>query len=122
MLTIFGYSAPTSDAEAIGLMQSAWGKGVDRTLIEVEIVDIKVEAILHKTWKPFIYSHHYRTATNFYESTIGCYPRRSCDATWTMLMDIMPVEPNPVPQHSTWHDLYAWFKPLFCHEKLIPSA
>ena len=43
MITIFGYSAPKSDVEALDMMKRAWGKVDDRKLEEIEIIDIKDE-------------------------------------------------------------------------------
>ncbi len=87
MLTIFGYSAPISDQSAIELLKSAWGKVEDRSLEEIEIIDIKKEANLIKTWDEFIYTHHYSIHTDFFDSSLGRFPRRSCEATFDRLMN-----------------------------------
>jgi len=50
MLTIFGYSAPKSDVEAIELMKGAWGDKYKRNLEQIEIIDVKEEAELSNTW------------------------------------------------------------------------
>lgn len=39
-ITIFGYSAPSSDQEAISLMKKAWGDINNRQLEEVSVIDI----------------------------------------------------------------------------------
>lgn len=54
----------------------------------MEIIDIKTEDQLRETWGPFIHTHHYRTATNFYDSWIAQQPRRTCEAMWRQLMGI----------------------------------
>lgn len=46
MLTIFGYSAPASDAAARELLQRAWTRNATRDLAEIEIVDVRAE----RTW------------------------------------------------------------------------
>ena len=52
-LTIFGYGAPTTDEEAVGIMKHEWDK--DNRLIErTEIIDIKDEEVLWMQWEPFI--------------------------------------------------------------------
>ena len=43
MVTIFGYSAPKSDAEAVAMLKQAWGAVDDRNLEEIELVDIRDE-------------------------------------------------------------------------------
>jgi len=60
MLTIFGYSAPKSDVDAVNLMKKAWGNIEDRPLEEVSVIDIIDEETMLNTWKDFIHSHHYR--------------------------------------------------------------
>ena len=40
MITIFGYSAPSSDVEAVGLLKKAWGEKENRQLEEVSVIDI----------------------------------------------------------------------------------
>jgi len=41
VFTIFGYSAPQSDVEAIELLKKGWGRPERRELEQVEIIDIK---------------------------------------------------------------------------------
>jgi hypothetical protein len=88
LLTIFGYGAPQSDVEATALMKEAWGDPQNRNLEEIEIIDITHEDTLIRTWDHFIHTHHYRTCSNFHESLIGKYPRRTCEAVWNGLMNV----------------------------------
>jgi len=86
MITIFGYSAPKTDKAAIDLLQQAWGKNDDRTKEQFTIIDIiKRKKLLH-TWDSFIYSHHHLVVNNFYDSYLGKFPRRSCEAVYDMFM------------------------------------
>src|SRR6202020_2405541 len=64
IVTIFGYGAPNSDAEAGGLMKRAWGRVAERNLEEIEIIDIRPGAELRDTWSSFIHTHHYRIVTD----------------------------------------------------------
>jgi hypothetical protein len=66
MLTIFGYSAPSSDIEAVRLQKKAWGDLDKRQLEEVSIIDIISENEITKKWEQFIYSHHYRYSNDFF--------------------------------------------------------
>lgn len=116
VLTIFGYSAPVSDVEAIRLMTEAWGDPVDRELEEIEIIDIKGDEELRRTWRPFIHSHHYQTTKSFYESIVSQRPRRSVELMWSNLMEITPVEENPIPRNADWDELYRWLEPLLAVE------
>lgn len=87
MVTIFGYSAPKSDAEAVAMMKKAWGFIDERKLEEIELIDIRDEETVINSWNDFIYTHHYSYHTNFFDSTLGRCPRRTCEATFDRLMN-----------------------------------
>ncbi len=86
MVTIFGYSAPQSDIEALSMLKVAWGEPEQRSLEEIEIIDIRDESEVIESWKDFIHTHHYSYHTDFFTSTLGKFPRRSCEATYDRLM------------------------------------
>ena len=117
MFTIFGYSAPKSDTEAIRLMKEAWGETHKRELEEVEIISTKDEDELRKTWDEFIHTHHYTVHDNFYESFISKHPRRTCEAMWNQLMECKFISDNDLPKDLTFPDLYSWLQPLLDIEK-----
>ncbi|NNE47779.1 MAG: hypothetical protein HKN37_14085 [Rhodothermales bacterium] len=108
ILTIFGYGAPSSDVEAIALMQDGWGDPSTRNLEEIEIIDLKDSDTLAETWAPFIHSHHYRTCTSFYDSLIARHPRRTCNAVWSGMMNLDWPRENPVPANAAWSELREW--------------
>ncbi len=87
MVTIFGYSAPKSDVEAVSMMKKAWGSVSKRNLEEIEIIDIRDEDEVINSWNQFIHTHHYSYHTNFFGSTLACCPRRTCEATFDRLMN-----------------------------------
>lgn len=78
-LTIFGYSAPKSDQSAIDMLKKAWGAVADRNLEEIEIIDIRPEEDVVKSWEDFIHTHHYSVFDNFFDSALGKFPRRTCE-------------------------------------------
>ncbi len=123
VVTVFGYSAPVTDVEAVALLKEGWGDKYKRDLEEIEIIDVKSEEELYKTWEPFIHSHHYRSTNSFYESIIGHSPRRSCDAMWASLMECVFIEPNPMPRSASWEELDTWLRILFDDERAnMPNA
>lgn len=87
MVTIFGYSAPASDAEAVDMLKQAWGAVDERKLEEIELIDIRDENEVIKSWSQFIHTHHYSYHTSFFDSTLAKCPRRSCEATFDRLMN-----------------------------------
>lgn len=100
MVTIFGYSAPKSDVEAVSMMKKAWGSVAKRNLEEIEIIDIRDEEEVVNSWKQFIHTHHYSYHTNFFESTLARYPRRTCEATFDRLMNCIWLDGNKGFKHT----------------------
>lgn len=117
MFTIFGYSAPKSDIEAISLMKESWVKHKSRELLETEIIDVKSKQVLEETWDEFLFSHHYMTTTDFYSSWISKHPRRSCEAMWNTTMEAKFVSDNHIPKNLDFPELYEWLEPLIKVEK-----
>jgi hypothetical protein len=79
-ITIFGYAAPESDIAAINLLKNGWGKGQNRTMEEIQIIDLKDTNQLQSTWSEFIHESHYTTYTNYFDSPIAHFPRRISEA------------------------------------------
>lgn len=116
-VTVFGYSAPVSDVEAIGLLSNAWGTVDDRTMEEFELIDIRPEEEVRNAWDRFIHTHHYNYCTNYFDSSLAFHPRRSVESYhhWSM-----PLTPNEVFQEGNKipddfkhiEELWAWHRPL----------
>jgi hypothetical protein len=108
ILTIFGYGAPKTDAKAVAIMKTAWAKPDNRELEETEIIDIRPHQELHATWKPFILRQHYRTPAEFSKSTLGRFPRRTCETIWNQFMMLQIPKDNPAPTGVTLSELQDW--------------
>lgn len=122
ILTIFGYSAPKSDIEAISLMKIAWGDNHKRNLEEIELIDIKGEDELYLTWQDFVHSHHYSSCKNFYDSWIVKHPRRTCEAFWNENMELKNVSDNDIPRNANFDELWKWLEPLKESEQNINTS
>ena len=106
MVTIFGYSAPKSDIEAVAMMKKAWGAVSDRNLEEIEIVDIRDENTVIESWSDFIHTHHYSYSTSFFDTTLARCPRRSCEATFDRLMNCIWLNgENGFKENMTFSDV-----------------
>jgi len=112
MLTIFGYSAPSSDVEAVRLMQAAWGEVSTRNLEQVELIDVLDKDTVSARWAGFIHTHHYMKWTDFYDSYIARYARRSCDAFWDATMMCAPHPESPICRDHSWEQLRNWVRPF----------
>lgn len=110
-LTVFGYSAPKTDVEAVELMKEGWGTSDERNMEEIEIIDIRDEESLRSSWDEFIHTHHYTIKPSFYDSCIARHPRRSCEALWARLMENTFICPFPIPRAAQFDGLYNWLRP-----------
>ena len=116
-MTVFGYSAPKSDAKAIEVMSSAWGTPDDRAMEQFEIIDIKPKEVVRNQWDRFIHSHPYWTTDDFFQSSLIKNPRRTSEWYFQHIQCLTPEEAfsesNPVPSDfTTLQQLWDWFKPL----------
>jgi hypothetical protein len=120
MLTLFGYSAPVTDVEAVDLLQKGWGEVGEREMEQTEIIHrpgANTEELIAR-WQPFIHTHHYELHDSFYDSWLGTHPRRSGEAHWNQYYAAKFIDANPVPRDITDLDqLVAWFEPLLEAEK-----
>lgn len=83
MITIFGYSGPKSDEEAIAAMKEAW-ESRERSLEQTAFITLQSDSEITANWKPFIYSHHYEVHSSFCDSWIATHPRRTGEAIWRL--------------------------------------
>jgi hypothetical protein len=116
MFTIFGYGAPSSDVEAVGLLSQAWGDKYQRSMEQIELIDKIDESAVCKRWEKFIHTHHYGYHNNFYSSMIAKCSRRSADASFGANYDCIAWEEHPIPKDMGWEELDEWLKPLLAAE------
>lgn len=115
-LTIFGYSAPAADQEAVRLMKNVWRKNKYRDLAEIELIDIKPSDELAESWRDFIVRQHYGTMNNYGSSHLSRYPRRSCEGLFMATMQNMPWPNNFSPDGMTLEEYREWIHPLILEE------
>jgi hypothetical protein len=116
ILTLFGYSTPTTDVEAKAMMKNAWGKNKQHDLNEIEIVDIKSRDEIEDTWSQFTYKEHFGVYDNIRETLCFRYSRRSCNAWGDAILQCDPWSENAIPQFKRLEDLQNWVKPLVDEE------
>ncbi len=104
-VTVFGYSAPVSDAGAIKLFSDGWGDKEKRALEQIEIINTRSEDEILKSWDKFIHTHHYSIHRSFFDSTLAKFPRRSNEAFWDMHMECKFLDPHPFTQDMSWKDI-----------------
>ena len=121
-VTVFGYSAPVSDVEAIDLLQNAWGNVANRAMEEFEFIDIQEEKKLLNSWKKFVHTHHYHYCNNYFESSLALHPRRTVESYhhWSKPITLSEAfqNGNRIPEnHKTLEELWEWHLPLIEAEK-----
>jgi hypothetical protein len=91
---------------------------------QIEIIDVKDEDELDRTWRPFIHTHHrdiHTRANNppadFYDSWIANHPRRTGEAWLNQYCLNRWIEHNPVPRELGFEQLWDWFEKLTEFEK-----
>ena len=123
LVTIFGYSAPTTDIEAKNLMLSAWKDNPTRELAQFNIVDIKNREELKHSWKDFSVrqyngiSDDFGISDNLLNTYIFSHPRRTCEAFAMATLQQEPWRENPFPLISDLHLLHSWIAPLLKEEE-----
>ena len=108
LVTIFGYSAPITDAEAISLLKESWGEINERNLEDFEFIDIRDEDELIKSWSDFVHSHHYQVVNNFFDSSLARFPRRTTVELFDRTMNCIWTTPHPefhFRSNMTWDEV-----------------
>jgi hypothetical protein len=123
MITIFGYSAPSSDYEAVRILKKAWGSLEKRQLEEVSVIDITKEEEMLEKWSHFIYTHHYRYSNNFFQSYLGMFPRRSCETVFaTFQLNLAPDSNRGFQENMSWRDINNILNEVFDEEERTPHG
>lgn len=106
ILTIFGYSAPFSDADAVKLLKSAWMGISDRKIEHVEVVDVVSDSVLYDRWKKFTPTGHLRPIRSIWDSWIMRHPRRSVESLMWPVFCGEPAEIFPLVQSERLHRVH----------------
>ena len=107
--TIFGYSAPKTDAEAVSIMKKAWKEeNKNPLLIDTTIITPNTKQATRKYWEPFSHSHYLSVIDDFYKSNIAKYPRKGLEQSSTNNIDAEFMDKNPIPRDSNFRELWEW--------------
>jgi hypothetical protein len=120
-LTVFGYSAPVSDEEAINGIKKSWKENPLIELADVEIMNTADPDSLEKSWEPFFVRSHYLISDSLDHSRLMRYPRRSGESLYQASMMLAPMRDDPMPQFKDLEQLWAWVQPLIEEEVAAES-
>jgi hypothetical protein len=116
-LTIYGYSAPSADLEAVELIRKNWGENKYRDIAEIEIIDIRPREESIRSWQRLIVRQHFGTMDHFKYSHLSRHPRRSCEALFQATMQNDPWPNNFTPEEATLEEFQNWIRPLILEEQ-----
>lgn len=108
MITIFGYTAPKTDFAARELMFKVWKDNQIRDFAEIQIIDVKPEEEVRDNWYEFFIKHHYSIIKDFSDSFINIFPRRSCEAWASAVLQNNPwgsikrYKGNSLKKYQDW--------------------
>lgn len=115
-ITIFGYSAPSTDVEAVRLLTDMALANEAREIGNVEIIDIKSSEELYEKWTPFFVRSHYGIHSDFSTSSLARNPRRTAETLWRRTQLLQPVGPAPFPETEDLSRLQAAAQALIADE------
>ena len=107
-ITIFGYSAPTSDNKAKELIKLAWLSQSDRALEHIEVIDIEKHDVLFDRWQDFTPTYHFHHESDFAQSRLWKWPRRSCESLFYPMTEGLPCEAFPLPVTDNLKELHKY--------------
>ena len=116
LVTIYGYSAPETDAKAVEAMYSVWRDNPHKELAQLEIIDVKPPEEMLSRWERFIVGDHVSPMRRFEDSWLARHPRRSCDSFADATLQNDPWRENPIPDIDDLHSLQTWVLPLIKEE------
>jgi hypothetical protein len=110
-ITIFGYSGPKTDEEALAAMREAWGDPRSREMEQTALIiaPTQSEDDARSNWDPFIHTHHYEVQKNFYNSWIANHPRRTGEAWRNQYFQSKFISDNPIPADLDFPNLWEWY-------------
>ncbi len=112
MLTVFGYSGPATDAEAVKRFGEPWRTNKLRMFHHLEVIDVVGSEEVSRRWGPLAFQDHLLVAESFERSFLGRYPRRSCEMKRTISSTGRMARRNPMPVSASFDDLDIWLAPL----------
>lgn len=108
-LTIFGYCGPNSDSKARKLILDSWNDSPSYDINHLEVIDTADPSKVAENWKEYFPHNHNLIQTEFWESSIACWPRRT--AEWKQLTSLygIPCESFKPPATKVLSQIQDWY-------------
>lgn len=121
-VTVFGYSAPVTDAAARKLLLDVWKMNQVKDFALIEIIDIKSSEEVKSSWADFIVRDNYAIYDDFFNTYAAMHPRRSCDAYAMATLQQNPWPDNPFIKGQSLRMLQDWTIKLVNEESGVLSS
>lgn len=118
LLTIYGYSAPSTDQEAVKLMQKAFSQ-TSKVLSTIEVIDIAERSVVADKWSPFSkpVNYHVDIVPSIFDSLVAKYPRRTTEGYAEVTLGGRWVDSAiTMNKVDSMAELYEQYKPLLDRE------
>ena len=85
---------------------------------QFELIDVRAEEDVCKSWSKFIHTHHYDYCTDYFQSSLARFPRRTSEDYFASYYFTTEEEAfhdaNPIPDggFDSFDDMWAWHKKL----------
>ncbi len=118
VLTIYGYGAPTSDADAKQRLKTAWTALSRREMEHVELIDRPgMDAdVLTERWRALTPTLHFQFLDDFADSHITRWPRRSSESWFYPMAEAKVCIDFPLPATDDLGELQAYCQRIAEHE------
>jgi hypothetical protein len=117
LFTIFGYSAPTSDVDAVSLLKNAWQSNPLKDVAQIDLINTTAPETLERSWNEFFVRDHYGIHTDFRTTRLARFPRRTCEAFAAANLLCEPwAESKPLPKLQDLQKFQTWVRPLVDEE------
>ncbi|MGR3293837.1 MAG: hypothetical protein ACUZ9M_07475 [Candidatus Scalindua sp.] len=111
-LTIFGYSGPATDYKARKLLLDSWNQTPVRMMCHAEIIDIEDREKIRQCWVDYFPYDHNMIYSEFWESSIAKYPRRTAEWKQSASRYGIPSESLDPIKTDSLEELQKWFSKL----------
>jgi hypothetical protein len=116
-ITIFGYGAPQSDADAVDLLNRAWLAQSKRQIEHVEVIDVADVEALATRWRRFTPTQHFHAEPRLEGSRLWRWPRRSCESLLFPMTEGRPCEDFPLPSSDSLTELQSRAAQIAAYER-----
>jgi hypothetical protein len=111
-LTIFGYSGPATDYNARKLLLDSWNQTPVQKMCHAEIIDIKDHTEIRNYWADYFPYDHHMVCSNFWESSMAKWPRRTAEWKESASRYGIPSESLDLIKTDSLVELQEWFSKL----------